>query len=195
MKHLLTYLSTMLIIILTISSCNVEKKLRKKYTKHPMEFCGVAAQYCQPDKEIIIKDSVVIRDSIVYKDTTIYIQLPSDTVYKTKKVVVKNGIVSSDTLRLKVYPAQFKAWVQDSRLYAKGYYYTDSIKIVLENAQRFVSQAKEHYHKYKQTQTFRIETSYIPRWIWWLVLALLIICIASNRKFLVNLIRKLLIKV
>ena len=183
------------ILILAICSmygCKIERRLSKKYIKHPTEFCNVANEHCIADNTVTVKDSIVLKDTVIYRDTIIYINLGDTIIRDTVRIYIQNNKTISDTLEIKLYPVKLTAWVDGNKLIGKGQYYTTKLRFVLKNAQKWVNRVEKYYHSKETNQVRKITKRYIPKIMWWLVLILTILCVYGYRKQIVKLFKMLL---
>jgi hypothetical protein len=159
-------MNTALIIILVsigllINGCSPCLRLQKK---------------CPPQVIKETRDSIITRDTIIYKDKEVKIKIPGDTVFKEKKVFIKEDI--SPLLVQNDYSTA-SAWVENSQLKLQLIQKERIVVSLIDSAMVETKHWIEKYYNDKQTVV--VKERYVPKvykYAFWTIIFEIIILIS-----------------
>lgn len=150
--------NTILILLILLAGCSVEKKIawtHKIIEKHPEALNKYRAI------DTIFKDSIYVS----YRDTTIEIFLPGDTIEQFIQVPCSHQL-KSDTAYAKSGFSEAFAWLSGGQLHLRVKTPSVALKYVLDSA---ILERNHYQELYIQELLKPPPEKITPKWIWFIV--------------------------
>ena len=155
----------LVMLILTVTSCSTYKRV----SKNPDKYCHL----CSKTIEVVTE----YKDTIIYKIKEVEVPLPQDTVYITKTMVVKNGVVNLRKQIEKNGIITVEYGVVNSKLWIESFL-NDSTVTYQDTAVKEISSTVK-----KTDKVITITKKHTPAWMWFLLGAGMMFTFWLGRKF------------